>query len=216
MIKNKKYIDQAKLIFNKKYLSISMLIEFKDSIPKELKWLNEPKSHQVKDGVLVVKSDGDTDFWQRTHYGFRRNTGHCLMLSKKGDFTMETKVSYAPKEQYDQAGLIVYLNEEFWIKTSIEFEKEGPYNLGAVVTNFGYSDWSTQPFHKKDVEMEFKIQRKGNDFFVYARAVGEENWQQLRICHFHIDEASELQIGVYCCSPKEGGFESKFNYIKIE
>lgn len=193
-----------------------MKYEFLDKLSNEFHWLNEPKDYKIENNALIVKSDSDTDFWQRTHYGFRRNTGHCLLLKKKGDFIMTTSVNYHPKEQYDQAGLIVYLSEDFWIKTSIEFEPVGPYNLGAVVTNNGYSDWSTQPFNEKDVEMDFKIERKGNDFYVHAKSSKSTDWQQLRICHFFIPEDSELNIGVYCCSPAKGGFETCFKFLNID
>lgn len=45
------------------------------------------------------------------------------------------------KELYDQAGLMIYLDEKHWIKTGIEYNDEQPM-IGSVVTN-EVSDWAT-------------------------------------------------------------------------
>lgn len=178
--------------------------------------MNEPPSVTFKDGSLITKTASETDFWQKTFLGFQMNNGHALLTKKSGDFTMETHCSFKPHSQYDQTGLIVYYSEEFWLKAPIEYDQGDITDIGAVVTNFGYSDWSIQETHPKDAEMYLKIERKGNDFFVYARPKESEKWQQLRICHLHIPEGSEIKIGLFCASAKEGGFESKFDYISID
>ena len=113
-----------------------------------LKWMNPPPSWSVAadDPVLVVKPSGSSDFWQRTHYGFRADSGSFLYVSVDFDFLMTTTVHLYPRHQYDQAGLMVRVSQDCWIKTSVEHETDSPSVLGAVVTNGGYSDWSTQEF----------------------------------------------------------------------
>lgn len=42
---------------------------------------------------------------------------------------------------YDQAGLMIYLDEKHWLKTGIEFN-DGQPMISSVVTN-KFSDWGT-------------------------------------------------------------------------
>ena len=57
--------------------------------------------------------------------------------------TITTSFTLKPKEQFDQAGIMVIVNENVWVKAGIEYTDGFP-NLSCVVTNDGYSDWSTQ------------------------------------------------------------------------
>ena len=52
-------------------------------------------------------------------------------------------------------------------KTSLEYIPEGPSHLGAVVTNNGYSDWSTQdyPTEAAKQQLRFRIIRKRGDLY---------------------------------------------------
>src|SRR3954454_20249140 len=112
----------------------------------ELRWHCEPARWAVEAArhCLHVEPDGGTDFWQRTHYGFEADNGHFLFAPVAGDFVLTTKVRFHPAHQYDQAGLMVRVSPSCWLKASVEYEPAGSSRLGAVVTNYAYSDWSTQ------------------------------------------------------------------------
>jgi uncharacterized protein len=114
------------------------------ALDARLGWFNPPKSWRLdaRGPSLVVESDGQTDFWQQTHYGFSADNGRFLGAELRGDFVLSTKVRLYPAHQYDQAGLMVRGDGSCWIKASVEQELEGHPQLGAVVTNHGYSDWS--------------------------------------------------------------------------
>src|SRR5690349_12101110 len=86
-----------------------------------LTWLNPPPSSTLGAAGLNVETAAGSDFWQRTHYGFRVDSGHALLLPVSGDFRLETEARSSPLHQYDQAGLFVRLSEQCWLKTSIEF-----------------------------------------------------------------------------------------------
>ncbi len=51
-------------------------IRFDSGIPEDFFWLNEPEEYHFDRG-LILKTEPNTDFWQRTHYGFERDNGHC-------------------------------------------------------------------------------------------------------------------------------------------
>jgi uncharacterized protein len=130
-----------------------------------LGWFNPPKRWRLgaRGPGLVVEPDGQTDFWQRTHYGFSSDNGHFLGLELWNDFVLSTEVRLHPVHQYDQAGLMIRGDANCWIKASVEYELEGRPQLGAVVTNNGYSDWSLQDFPFPKAALRLRITKHGAD-----------------------------------------------------
>jgi len=187
--------------------------DFKEGIPTELEWVNEPENHNCGEKGLEIMTDSPTDFWQRTLYGFRNDNGHFLYTKTEKDFIMTLKVEFSPKFKYDQCGLMVRIDENNWIKTSIENETESSPVLGAVVTNLGFSDWSTQDVSKKEKYAKFRITRKGNDYLIEAK-LSKGGWKQLRLCHLHHSE-QKVMCGLYCCSPIAKGYKVLFRELKI-
>ncbi len=141
-----------------------------------------------------------TDFWQRTHYGFRADNGH---------------LQYA--EVYDQAGLIARFSSECWLKTSVEFEPSGPSQLGVVVTNGGYSDWSLQDFpHDGLLNYRLRIRREGRDFLVEYADDETGPWRLLRMAHLNAEPETGALAGFYACSPKGSGYRAGASLLRID
>lgn len=181
-----------------------------------LHWLNRPRTVRTSALGLTVASEAGSDFWQGTHYGFRVDSGHFLGAACAGDFVLETQVRTEPVHQYDQAGLMVRLSPECWLKTSVEFEPGRPSRLGAVVTNGGWSDWSTQDIDPEaGRHVAFRVTRTGADHVVEAAVLPEGRWTQIRLARLHLDGA-EVEAGLYCCSPKAAGFAATFASLRIE
>ena len=187
------------------------------SLDSRLHWLNPPPVWSVDPSrsVLVVQPAAPTDFWQQTHYGFRADNGHFLHLEVSGDFTMTTKVRFFPAHQYDQAGLMVRLDPGCWIKTSVEYEPAGPSNLGAVITNHGFSDWSLQRFPQGVNEIRLRIQREAADFLIDWAPGEGGRWDRLRVAHLGDAAGQPLHCGVYACSPKGEGFRAEFEFLQV-
>lgn len=187
------------------------------ALPPGLSWHCEPKQWSVDTAQrqLVIATDAGTDFWQRTHYGFERDDGHFLHLPVIGDFVATTRVTAAGHHQYDQAGLMLRLSATCWVKTSVEFEPEEPSRLGAVVTNGGYSDWSTQAVPKELKAMWFRIELRAADCTVLTSIDGTD-WQQIRVAHLAERTMNQpVSCGLYACSPKAAGFEARFAFLEI-
>jgi len=194
-----------------------ILVEtFDNQLNVQLKWFCAPENWSLEDDNFVLRPAAKTDFWQRTHYGFQNDNGHFLYAELEGDFTLTTRVQITPEHQYDQAGLMVRLSPDFWLKTSIEFEPEEPNRLGAVVTRYGYSDWSTQDITKDVRDYQLRIRREGDDYIVEYRQHETDDWSQIRMAHLENGEQAPVQCGLYACSPIEAGFEARFAYLTIE
>lgn len=184
-----------------------------------LVWMNEPPRWQVlpAEGLLRVEPAAQTDFWCKTHYGFEVNNGHLLAMDVVGDFVLATQVRFQPRHQYDQAGLMLFLSASCWVKTSVEYEPDSPARLGAVVTNAGYSDWSTQDYPPGRNELALRIRREGHDVIVEHAATDSGAWSQLRVARLHESaDGRPLRAGLYACSPKAAGFVAEFLHLSID
>ena len=180
-----------------------------------LRWHCPPERWQCGPDGLWLEPAAGTDFWQGTHYGFRVDNGHALLAEVRGDFVLETRVRVLPIHQYDQAGLMVRHAPGCWLKTSVEFEPGEPSRLGAVVTNHGWSDWSTQdldPALGRDVA--FRITRRGSDYLIEA-AIAGRRWSQLRLGRLQQDRGGAVRAGLYACSPKGAGLTARFERLTI-
>jgi len=182
-------------------------------LPPSLRWHCEPARWAAGHGHLTIEPDAGTDFWQRTHYGFQADNGHALLAEITGDFVLSTHVRFRAVHQYNQAGLMVRISPACWLKTSVEHEPGRAGRLGAVVTNAGYSDWSTQPFAGGEVWL--RVRREGQDYVVDASADGR-GWEQIRLARLHDDRAGlAVSGGLYACSPKGAGFAAEFGYLEV-
>jgi uncharacterized protein len=179
-----------------------------------LAWYCSPAHWSIQDSALVVAPDAGTDYWQRTHYGFRADNGHFLYLVVEGDFVLSTRVRFRPVHQYDQAGLMVRLSSQFWIKTSVEYEPDEPDRLGAVVTSHGFSDWSTQNAPAGLGELELRLRRRKDDYTIEYLDGG--CWTQIRMAHLDNPNRLPIQAGIYACSPKGAGFRAEFDFLRVE
>lgn len=191
---------------------------FHDARPDpRLRWFCAPADWGVDTarGVLQVRTDAHTDFWQKTHYGFAVDNGHFLHTRMRGDFVLTVQARFQPIHQYDQAGIMVRVSPSCWLKSSVEYEPGEPGRLGAVVTNFGYSDWSTEPFPAGAGERWFRVRREADDYIVDTSPDGKA-WVQLRMAHLHEGRGLEVDCGLYACSPKEAGFLAEFAHLTID
>lgn len=191
------------------------------NLDERLGWYCPPQKWRFEDSRLVIEPEAQTDYWQQTHYGFRADNGHFLYLVQEDDFVLSTRLRFYPANQYDQAGLMVRLSPQCWLKTSVEYEPHGPGRLGAVVTNHGYSDWSTQDYEAMTNDVAFRIKREGDDYLVTC-TIGTSSkdeagaWTQIRLAHLHNADKSPVQCGLYACSPIDAGFRAEFYYLSVE
>jgi regulation of enolase protein 1 (concanavalin A-like superfamily) len=191
-----------------------MITSFSDT---RLKWHCEPSNWSITGGRLVITPDSLTDFWSKTHYGFEADNGHFLYANIAGDFVLSAEIFMTPRHEYDQAGLMVRLSKSCWLKTSIEFEPDKMNRLGAVVTNAGYSDWSTQDVASSVNRFQLRVLREGGDYLIHASLDGGD-WAQLRVAHLHedVNPGAPVECGVYACSPKAAAFTAEFDRFVID
>jgi len=81
-------------------------------------WIFEPKEGSVNSDSISITTEPETDFWQRTYYGFRNDNAPALQIESDDNFTFTTKVSFNYHTLFDQCGVIIYIDSENWFKAS--------------------------------------------------------------------------------------------------
>ncbi|MFH8343215.1 DUF1349 domain-containing protein [Streptomyces sp. NPDC018045] len=175
------------------------------------RWLNPPPE-VVREpgpsggGPLVVTSAEGSDFWRRTGYGFVRDTGHALLTAFPADSAVEVSFIAAFDELYDQAGVLVRVDERTWVKAGVEMS-DGVPQLGAVVTR-EWSDWSLAPVPAwAGREVTVRASRSGDALTVRARRE-QEPWRMVRLAPLARD--AKAFAGPFCCSPQRSGLRVRF------
>ncbi|MGR5145996.1 DUF1349 domain-containing protein [Photobacterium alginatilyticum] len=191
-------------------------------------WLNQPKQFLVDGGELTIVTEPETDFWQRSYYGFQNENAPALLASIDENFTLSVRVRFDYKARQDQAGIVIYLNKDNWFKASIEHENPHLARLSSVVTNFGYSDWSGTDI-ASTTEVWFRLSRRGPDFLIESSFDGE-HYSQMRVFHVHLlgETTQEMgqvdppppaslpvSVGYYACSPLDSSFEARFDEVQL-
>ncbi len=173
-------------------------------------WLNEPKVWSLKDGVLDVVTDAETDFWRETHYGFVRDSGHFLGVSTGPAFTAELRILAGYATLYDQAGIMVRLDERRWVKAGIELS-DGRAMLSSVLTD-GRSDWATSPYEHDSRDFRMRATVADGVLRLQVSADGKL-WPLVRLAPF--PKAKSYSVGPMCCTPERAGLKVRFSDFRL-
>jgi hypothetical protein len=177
---------------------------------RDFTWINPPQSYSLEKDVLHLQTDPETDFWQRTYYGFRNDNAHGFLLAVEDlSFSFSVMTKWSPRARFDQCGILLYQDAENWIKASAEYETSEFARLGSVVTNLGYSDWATTDIDADTHQMYYRLSRRGQDFLL-ENSIDGEDYHQMRICHIHMP-LEAVRVGVYACSPMASSMPVKFS-----
>lgn len=175
-----------------------------------MKWHNPPPRWTDSEGLLTVETGDQTDFWRETHYGFIRDSGHFFHQDVEGDFTASVRFSGEYRALYDQAGLMVRLDERHWLKAGIEYT-DGVQHLSVVVTR-GFSDWSVLPLTQPPDEVTLRLSRHGDAVRVEYALPGQA-FRMLRLAY--LPPGLPARVGPMACSPQRSGFVASFRDFQV-
>ncbi|MFB6414975.1 MULTISPECIES: DUF1349 domain-containing protein [Bradyrhizobium] len=173
-------------------------------------WLNEPGKWCETDNYLGLETDQATDFWRETHYGFIRDSGHFLAFQAGDAFTAELRVRGDFKTLYDQAGLMVRIDERRWLKAGIEFS-DGRAMLSSVLTN-EQSDWATAPYEHDPSDFRLRVTIAHGVLRLQASNDGQ-TWPLMRLAPFA--RSSSYLVGPMACTPERSGLEVAFSDFRL-
>lgn len=169
-------------------------------------WLNPPLAAEVDGDSLVITTRQRSDFWRHTAYGIVHDSGHALLTDIAHGRAVEVTFVNRFDTQFDQAGLLVRVDDETWIKAGVELS-DGLPQLGAVVTH-GQSDWSAAPVPEwAGRRVTVRASRIADALVIRARC-DDEAWRLVRLAPLSAN--AWAQAGPYCCSPEREGLQVRF------
>jgi regulation of enolase protein 1 (concanavalin A-like superfamily) len=175
-----------------------------------MQWLNEPASWQRTGDVLRVSVDPGTDFWRTTGYGYVHDNGHIYGELLPGDLDVSVRVRGAFANQYDQAGIMLRVDEQTWLKTGLEFF-EGRPRLSTVLT-MGFSSWMVADLPPGTDAVTLRVSRRGDA--VEVRYAAGDGVAELAALVF-MPPGREMLAGIVCAAPEGGGFSVAFHDLRI-
>ena len=177
-----------------------------------MKWHNEPPQWSIEGASIKVRTGRNTDFWSRTFYGFIRDDGHFLFQPAATEFTAEVAITGKYECLYDQAGLMLRVDERNWLKAGIEYT-DGAMHFCVVITRDGYSDWSlVQLGSSARRDFRVRLTRHDEALRIHYREAGK-SWQMARLGYLAMPE--EVQIGIMCCTPQREGLDVEFSNFAV-
>ena len=177
-------------------------------------WTNEPAEVKIEDGRLNVTAVHESDYWEKTLYGFQHRDGHALLTDLKRTEAMEVTFLLEDfQELYDQAGMMLWYDDVHWIKMTIEVIDNEP-NISIVVTDV-YSDCSNFPVPSWDGKhVTFRVSPFEDAVLIRVRT-GDSRWMTMRLARFPYTDG--MKEGPLVCAPIRKDFRAVFTrWIKTE
>lgn len=169
-------------------------------------WRNPPAAVSADESGLHVSAIQGSDAWRTTSYGFVHDSAHALLAPFPTDSAVEVSFRLDYTEQFDQAGVFLYVSEQTWIKAGVEIS-DGEPMVGAVVTH-QVSDWSVAPVPEwRNRNVTVRVSRAGDAVTIRAR-VDDEPFRLVRVAP--LDPSAEVSAGPFCCAPTRTGLTATF------
>jgi uncharacterized protein len=182
-----------------------------DTLLSRMTWMNEPASSKIAGEQIVVRSRAKTDFWQKTFDGYVADNGHFYHLSVPEEFTFTASINGKYATLYDQAGLMVRLDNENWMRCGTEFI-DGK-RFASVVFTRTYSDGSTMPDLSETEPIWWRIIRKKDSIETLCSLNGIQ-FTSARMGYFPPNRP--VEVGIMCAAPSGPGFEATFKDLKLQ
>jgi regulation of enolase protein 1 (concanavalin A-like superfamily) len=155
---------------------------YSDDWPKGWRWIDPdethtPTPHDVKKGVLRIRIPSGKEL--RGKYA----NAPRYVKAINGDFEIETRVRFRPTENYQGAGLLIYVNDLNYVRLERGYGGVGG-GAGAIRFDARRNGEFTPVSQPGDTETEaeivdLKLVRSGNLFLAYWRLDEENPWREV-------------------------------------
>lgn len=176
----------------------------------KMNWFNEPDRWEIEGATLLMHVTPGTDYWRKSHYGFTVDDAPFYFAEYGGEFEAKLKVTGEYKTRFDQAGMMIRIDHDNYIKAGIEFV-DGKYNVSVVVTH-GTSDWSVIALDTPVEALWIKAIRRLDAIELYY-SFDNQNYRMMRIAWMEANRP--LRIGMFGASPDGDGFLARFSDFSV-
>ncbi len=187
-----------------------------EGIPKGWKWVDAeaatkgPVKYDTSGGTLKFTVPSGKDM-----YGDNRTAPHMIQPIE-GDFQIETRVKFDPKQDYQGAGLFIYIDGDNYVRFERAF---GGINGGGsgirldARTNGEYRSItppSDVPTNAKSVDL--RILRAGKTLYAFWRTDENAEWKEIGDVDY--DFPATVHAGIIACNTATE-IPVEFSYIKL-
>ncbi len=169
-----------------------------------------PTTKDVKGGVLRVRVPNGKDL-----YGDKRNAPRYIKPIT-GDFEIETQVKVLPKENYQGAGLLIYLDGNNYMRFERAYGGIGGGGEGIRIDvregEEYHSIVTPNDIQTEAPEIQMKIVRSGPTFSAYWRIDEESEWREAGVFESKFPET--IFTGLVACNTARE-IIAEFGYIKL-
>ena len=190
---------------------ISSVLSVKAQTLEKMQWFNEPEKWTVENQILSMFVTPKSDYWRISHYGFTVDDAPFYYALYGGEFEVKVKITGDYKNRFDQAGLMLRIDEQNYIKAGIEFV-DGVYNLSTVVTH-KTSDWSVIALEKPVPFIWIKAVRRLDAVEVFY-SFDDKTYTMMR--NAWMQDNTPMMVGVMGACPDGDGFNVKFENFKVK
>ena len=178
---------------------------------EKMNWFNEPEQWSIEGDKLTMTITPKSDYWRISHYGFTVDDAPFYYAEYGGGFEAKVKVCGDYKTRFDQAGMMIRIDHENYIKTGIEFV-DGKYNLSTVVTHHT-SDWSVIALDKPVKELWIKAVRRLDAIEIFY-SFDDKTYTMMR--NAWMESNRPVKIGMMGASPDGDGFKATFSDFSVK
>lgn len=177
---------------------------------EKMQWFNEPEQWEIKDKAVSMYVTPQSDYWRISHYGFTVDDAPFYYSTYGGEFEAKVKITGEYKARFDQAGLMLRIDSENYIKAGIEFV-DGKFNLSTVVTH-KTSDWSVITIDKPIPYIWIKAIRRLDAVEIFY-SFDDKNYTMMR--NAWLKDNTPVMVGIMAACPDGKGFNVKFEHFKV-
>lgn len=177
---------------------------------EKMNWFNEPSGWEISGKTLTMDVTPKSDYWRISHYGFTVDDAPFYYAEYGGEFEAKVKISGDYKVRFDQAGMMIRIDHENYIKTGIEFV-DGKYNLSTVVTHHT-SDWSVISLDKPVEYIWIKAVRRLDAIEIFYSFDDKE---YIMMHNAWMAANCPVKIGMFAACPDGEGFKATFSDFKV-
>lgn len=158
--------------------------------------MNKPLEIKVEENVIIMKAGEKTNLFNDMCSDYKVSNFPYYYTEIEGDFTARCKVSPTFIDTYDLGSLVVFENEDKWIKLAFENSDTGKPSIVSVITDGLSDDCNGEAIGERGVWLQ--IVRQGNNFALH-HSFDKENWKLARI--FRLDMPNVVKVGLSAQSP---------------
>lgn len=162
----------------------------------DLKWINQPKSYNIENGTLEVIAENGTDFFNNPVDGSVTSTAPVLYQEMMGDFVATALVQPDFSSLWNAIALMVYIDNNNWIKFAFENSDATGKSIVSVVTKNVSDDANGAILNDHD-QVWLKLIKKENIYSMLWSSDGK-TYKMARLTSMPAVDSVKIGLEVQC------------------